>query len=249
MAHASLMEAGRYRARLAADTADIVRAQALRARVFRGDNGAEDGDAYDPICRHVLIEDRRSGDLVCCYRLLAVENGSHIGESYSAQFYELDTLADYSGSMVEVGRFCIAPEARDGDVLRLAWAALTKIIDDEGVGMLFGCSSFHGTDAQDYLDAFALLRARHIAPRKYLPRVKAPDVFRFAARLRRKPNAKRAFKVMPPLLRTYLMMGGWVSDHAVVDRDLGTLHVFTGLEIGAVPAARRKALRGMVEAA
>jgi L-ornithine Nalpha-acyltransferase len=245
MSHDSLMEAGRYRARLAAGPADIARAQALRARVFRGDGAAEDGDAFDPICRHVLIEEAQSGALVCCYRLLAVENGSRIGESYSAQFYELGSLAGYDGAMVEVGRFCIAPETRDGDVLRLAWAALTRIIDEEGISMLFGCSSFEGIDEKDYLDAFALLRARHIAPRKWLPRVKAPQVFRFAARLRRKPDARRGFKAMPPLLRTYLMMGGWVSDHAVIDRDLGTLHVFTGLEVGAVPAARQRALRGL----
>ena len=48
---------------------------------------------------------------------------------------------------------------------------------------------------------------------------------------------------MPPLLRSYLTMGGWVSDHAVVDRDLNTLHVFTGLEISAIPPARARALR------
>jgi putative hemolysin len=51
---------------------------------------------------------------------------------------------------------------------------------------------------------------------------------------------------MPPLLRTYLMMGGWVSDHAVVDRQMNTLHVFTGLEIGAIPAARKRLLRALV---
>jgi putative hemolysin len=51
---------------------------------------------------------------------------------------------------------------------------------------------------------------------------------------------------MPPLLRSYLAMGGWVSDHAVVDRDLGTLHVFTGLEIGAIPAARARQLRAVL---
>jgi len=50
---------------------------------------------------------------------------------------------------------------------------------------------------------------------------------------------------MPPLLRAYLRMGGWVSDHAVIDRDLGTLHVFTGLEIRAVPPARARALRAV----
>jgi putative hemolysin len=110
--------------------------------------------------------------------------------------------------------------------------------------MLFGCSSFHGTDADDHLDAFALLKDGHLAPRRWLPRVKAPDVFRFAQKLRRtKPDARRALSGMPPLLRTYLMMGGWVSDHAVVDHDLNTLHVFTGLEIAAIPPARARLLR------
>jgi hypothetical protein len=50
---------------------------------------------------------------------------------------------------------------------------------------------------------------------------------------------------MPPLLRSYLLMGGWVSDHAVVDPDLGTLHVFTGLEIRNVPPSRAALLRGV----
>ncbi|MEM8581620.1 MAG: ornithine-acyl-ACP acyltransferase, partial [Pseudomonadota bacterium] len=85
---------------------------------------------------------------------------------------------------------------------------------------------------------------RHIAPKRWLPRVKAPSVFPFAQRLkRRRPDMKRAQQGMPPLLRTYLLMGGWVSDHAVVDQDLNTLHVFTGLEIGAIPPARARILR------
>ena len=54
---------------------------------------------------------------------------------------------------------------------------------------------------------------------------------------------RRAMAQMPPLLRSYLMMGGWVSDHAVVDRQLNTLHVFTGLEIKAIPPARARLLR------
>jgi putative hemolysin len=122
---------------------------------------------------------------------------------------------------------------------------MTRFVDDEGVEMLFGCSSFHGTDAQGYLDAFAMLKERHLAPKRWLPRVKAPDVFRFARRLRRKPDARRAMMTMPPLLRSYLVMGGWVSDHAVVDRDLNTLHVFTGLEIRSIPEARVRSLRAL----
>jgi hypothetical protein len=40
-------------------------------------------------------------------------------------------------------------------------------------------------------------------------------------------------------------MGGWVSDHAVIDKQMDTLHVFTGLEISAIPDARKKLLRAV----
>ena len=147
--------------------------------------------------------------------------------------------------MVEMGRFCMAPEVHDPDILRVAWGAMNRYVDAHRVEMLFGCSSFAGTETAAYEDAFAMLKERHLAPSRWLPRVKAPNVFRFARRLRSKPDAQRAMLTMPPLLRTYLMMGGWVSDHAVVDRDLNTLHVFTGLEIAAIPASRKRALRAV----
>ena len=85
--------------------------------------------------------------------------------------------------------------------------------------------------------------ARNLA---WLPRVKAPQVFRFAQALAaRQPDARRALLTMPPLLRTYLLMGGWISDHAVIDRQMDTLHVFTGVEIAAIPPARARALRAL----
>mgnify|MGYP001793689227 CR=1 FL=1 len=61
------------------------------------------------------------------------------------------------------------------------------------------------------------------------------------------PDRRAGLRVMPPLLRTYLGMGGWVSDHAVIDPLMNTLHVFTGLEIDAVPDARKRVLRAMAE--
>ncbi len=239
---ADLLNRGRYRARLAQTGRDIAAAQALRTLAFG--TLQTDHDAYDARCAHVLIEDMHTdGHLVCCFRMLTMQDGSEIGQSYSAQFYDLSALNDFTSPMVEMGRFCIHPDWTDPDILRVAWGAMTAYVDQNGVEMLFGCSSFAGTETAEYLDAFAMLKHRHLAPKRWLPRVKAPDVFRFAARLRRRPNVKQAMLRMPPLLRTYLMMGGWVSDHAVVDRRMNTLHVFTGLEIGAIPPARKRLLR------
>jgi putative hemolysin len=238
-----LLERGRYLVRLAGTTQDIAAAFALRGLCF-GRNGP-DQDDFDDRCLQILVEDRDTARLVCCFRMLILDSGSQVTTSYSAQFYDLTALARFPGKMAELGRFCIHPDCTDPDILRIAWGAMTGIVDGQGVDMLFGCSSFAGTATDAYLDAFAMLKHRHLAPKRWLPRIKAPDVFRFAARLRQKPDAKRAMLGMPPLLRTYLLMGGWVSDHAVVDHHMNTLHVFTGLEIGAIPAARKRLLRAV----
>lgn len=200
---------GRYVARFADGPDDIRAGQRLRYRCFRGaDPEGLDADHFDDRCLHVLIEESATNRLVCCFRLMPFENGAAIGGSYAAQFYGLDNLAEFDGRMVEMGRFCIDPSVRDPDVLRVAWGAMTEYVDSEGVELLFGCSSFKGTEAEAYMDAFALLKERHLAPKRWLPRVKAPRVFRFGTRLRlRKPNLKLAMKGMPPLLRSYLVMG------------------------------------------
>ncbi|MGC3936750.1 GNAT family N-acetyltransferase [Roseobacter sp. EG26] len=234
---------GRYKARVASTPEELARAQAFRATCF-GLQVSRDVDAFDGRCAHFLVVDTKDDALVCTFRMLDL-SGAKVSGSYSAQYYELSALEAFEGRMVEMGRFCIHPNYRDPDILRIAWAAVTTYVDENDVQLLFGCSSFPGTETAEYLDAFAMLKARHLAPKRWLPRVKAPDVFRFAARLRRKPDFRKAMAHMPPLLRTYLMMGGWVSDHAVVDRQMNTLHVFTGVEIGAIPATRKRLLRAI----
>jgi len=253
-----MFRVGKFSSCIAKTEEDVRACQRLRYLAFiagrglapgRGDalDDLLDDDAFDPVCTHVMVEETRTGRLVCCFRLLPLENGSEISRSYSAQYYELSRLADFPGRMVEMGRFCIHPAWRDPNILRVAWAAMTAFVEHEGVELIFGCSSFHGVEAESYMDAFALLKERHLAPKRWLPRVKAPDVFRFARKLRlRRPDMKTAMRRMPPLLRSYLVMGGWVSDHAVIDRDLNTLHVFTGVEIRRVPAKRLALLRRLI---
>lgn len=196
---------GRYRVRQAAGAADVAAAQALRSRCFG--TSEPDRDAYDACCTHVLVEEIRSGALVCCFRLLLLESGAELARSYAAQFYGLAGLQGFAGRMAELGRFCIDPGAADPDILRIAWGALAAFVDANSVQMLFGCSSFAGTDPRPYGDCFALLRQRHLGPVRWQPEVKAPEVVRFAAGPAQRPDARRAMQELPPLLRTYLVMG------------------------------------------
>lgn len=235
---------GFYSARSADDAGDLAAAQNLRARAFPSRNGALDQDEFDEFCNHILIEDVGTGKLVCCFRFFHVKTTDDLSKSYSSQYYHLASLNAFPGQMLELGRFCIDPDCSDPAILRVAWSVITRFVDDNAIALLFGCSSFAGLEFNKHKDAFVLLKDKHLAPAHWLPGPKAPEIIEYAEDLRYvKPRLKLAQKAMPPLLRTYLAMGGWVSDHAVVDRHMNTLHVFTGVEIAAIPENRKRLLR------
>ncbi len=238
---------GGYRARLASTPADLRQAQQLRHDMFVGPrkNSAElDSDHFDALCQHVLIEDLKTGVIQACFRIMHFDSGASIHKSYSAQFYDLSRLSAFRKPMIEIGRFCTATYATDPNILRLGWAVLTRYVDTHAIAMMFGCSSFPGNDLHPFTETLALLKHRHLAPTEWAPLVKSADTDSFAQRLAaHKPTLKSATAMMPTLLRTYLSMGGWVSDHAVIDRDLETFHVFTGVEIAKIPPRRVELLR------
>ena len=242
---------GRYRVRIASSKSDIHASQQLRYLAF-GTASAEteiDSDRFDAFCTHFLVEEVTYGQLLCSFRMLPLPSGQEFSHSYSAQFYGFSDLDALSGPMVELGRFCLHPDAHDPDIIRTAWAAMTRYVDENNVKFMFGCASFFGNDARQYQDAFALLNEKHLAPKKHNPIAKANNIYRFDDDAPKVGfDRKQALQQMPPLLRTYLAMGGWVSDHAVVDTHMNTLHVFIGLEIAAIPAARKQWLRALTPA-
>ena len=238
---------GRYRARFASSQSEVLSAQALRYQCFNLLNKVDlDIDDFDTICQHVLIENLETKKLIGCYRILSFENGKNISTSYSAQFYDLKSIESYPRPMIEVGRFCIHAEVNDPNVVLTAWAALAQIVGQSQTELLFGCSSFEGIDKRKYLDSFALLRDRYIAPVHWRPQIKSAKVFCYSKELNYKVDKKKALLNMPPLLKTYLSMGAWVSDHAVVDLNMKTLHLFTGMEISKIPKSRKNFLLNLV---
>ena len=238
-----IIRVGRYRARYASSQIDVLAAQSLRYQCFNLSNKDElDVDDFDALCQHVLIENLETQKLICCYRILKFDSGKNISSSYSSQFYDLKVIENFTEPMIEVGRFCIDPEVNDPSVALTAWAALAQIVDHNQTQFLFCCSSFEGIEKEKYFDSFALLRDRYMAPDHWRPKIKAAQVFCYSKDLIYKVDKKKALLNMPPLLKTYLSMGAWVSDHAVVDLNMKTLHLFTGMEISKIPKSRKKFL-------
>ena len=225
-----------YAVRQARGQRDMDRVFALRCERF-----GVGQDAYDGDCTQIMIEE--NGHLAAAFRLRAFADGAAMTASYAAQFYDLADFVAMKQPALELGRFCLARQVQaEVDVLRLAFAAMAARVDALGAGLLFGCASFAGVDASAHSAALGGLRA-HIGQhwrigkraRHSLDLMQFPIGTDRAAMLRG----------LPPLLRSYLAIGGWVGDHAVQDFDLGTIHVFTALEVAHISPPRARALRAL----
>lgn len=229
---------GIYTARVAHGPGDAAATMALRQTCFRGGSTTPDADRFDDACQHMLV---LSGDtLVASFRTQTFQDATGLPTGYTAQFYDLTPLQTMPGPMIELGRFCLHPDHADPDILRLAWAALTQMVDQTNAQLLFGCTSFPGADAHIHSAPLGYLAQRHLGPGALRPGKRATETIDLGSF----PTPAQT-PTLPPLLKTYLAMGGWVSDHAVLDRDLNTTHVFTALEIARVPPARARALRAL----
>ena len=220
----------------------IKQALRLRAQVFR--NGGDDWDGHDPAAWHfgVWAADR-PGDILCTFRVFYHDTPGGVINGYSGARYDLTNLSHHMGMGVELGRFCICPQAHNPNILRMAWAVLTRLVDILGADMLFGLSSFPGINPRFTPGgpALAALVARNPAPSHMAPLPTAGQVnVPLAAPT---PNNQLRPGDLPPLVRTYLSMNAWFSGHYVVDHDLNTHNLFTCVEIAKVPETRARLLR------
>jgi putative hemolysin len=238
------LQRGGLRARLAG-LQDRPRLLALRQAAFPRVDGTPEGwEALDDACRHVLVE-TAGGQALAAFRVLELADGRALAGSYSARFHDLSPLMADPRPLAEMGRFCLVSGPQAADALRLAWGAMTRLVDAAGAARLIGCTSFPGAGWPRHRAALALLAERHLGPPALRPRAGSGEVVRYPALCGPVGDRRAALAGLPPLLRSYLAMGGWVGDHAVADRQLDTLHVFTCVEVAAVPPARAQSLRAI----
>jgi putative hemolysin len=206
---------------------------ALRRAVFRR-GVAEDDDAHDRSCRHLCVIGAQPGLPLAACRFRLFAGGAALCDSYAAAHYDLSRLCHRPAPAAEIGRLCARPGQSDAQVVRALLVSLAQLVIRDGVGLLFGCTSFDGADPARHAGAIAWLRTHAIGPAGLTPPAYLPAAV---------PEAEPAPVAVPPLLRAYLGLGARVGPDIVADRDLDTLHVFTALDVAQVPKARARALR------
>lgn len=232
--------AGDFEVRLAETAAEIDAAQALRYRVFYDEMKARptpemarlrrDFDDFDAVCEHLLVLDRRRGEgpggIVGTYRLIRRQAAAKIGRFYSAAEYDIAPLIDYPGEILELGRSCIEKDARNTATMQMLWRGIALYIYHFDIKVMFGCPSFPGTDPAQHAQAFSYLHHHHLAPPEIRARALESRYVRMDTLAPGSYDERKAMARVPPLIKGYLRLGGFVGDGAVIDSQFNTTDVF-----------------------
>jgi L-ornithine Nalpha-acyltransferase len=232
--------AGDFEVRLAQTAAEIDAAQALRYRIFYEEMAAHpspemavrrrDFDSFDDVCDHLLVLDRRRGEgpegIVGTYRLIRRAAAAKAGRFYSSAEYDIQKMIDYPSEVLELGRSCIAQDARNTSTMQMLWRGIALYAYHYDIRVMFGCPSLPGADPVQHAQALSYLYHYHLAP----PEIRVRALPSRYINMNMLPgdafDRRRAMARVPPLIKGYLRLGGFVGDGAVIDPQFNTTDVF-----------------------
>lgn len=225
--------------RLARTVEEIDWAQALRYRVFYGEMAAKptpemeargrDFDRFDDVADHLLVLDHKRGggpeSIVGTYRLIRRSAAAAAGRFYSDDEYDISPLVDFPGEVLELGRSCVDRDYRTRGPMQLLWAGIAEYVSQRDIKLMFGCASLPGTDPAALAVPLSYLAHAHLAP----PELRARALPHRYVDMRILPaeavNTRAALHDLPPLIKGYLRLGGFVGDGAVIDHEFNTTDV------------------------
>ena len=225
--------------RLAETEEEVAAAQALRYRVFYEEMSAKatsanaaakrDFDVFDDYCDHMVVFDDARGAgpeaIIGTYRVMRRDAAKRCGRFYTMGEFNIANLLAFPGEIMELGRSCIKADHRNGGTMQLLWRGIAEYVMAHNVGLMFGCASLPGTEPEDLAVPLSYLYHRHLAP----PALRARALPERYVAMNVIPlgdiSPRTALHVLPPLLKGYLRLGGFVGEGAVIDHDFGTTDV------------------------
>ena len=244
MASPSALTNGPLEVRLATDERELKAAQKLRYRVFYEEmqaapseamrRAARDFDAYDDVADHLLVLDHsrvgRDERVVGTYRLIRRHAARQVGRFYTSDEYDIAPLAAMKGEILELGRSCVDGDYRNRRVMDLLWRGIAAYIGIHDVQVMFGCASFPTARVEDHTLPLAYLHHNHTAPAEICPVAVPSRHVDMNLRAADSIDPRRGLASLPPLIKGYLRLGGFVGAGAVVDRQFNSVDVCVVVE-------------------
>jgi putative hemolysin len=234
------IHAGEFELRLAETEEEVLAAEHVRYQVFYEEMQAKptaamaearrDFDPYDEVCDHLLVIHRGVGrgaaGVVGTYRLIRREAAERRGHFYSVDEYDITPIIAFPAPILELGRSCLLADYRGRAAMQLLWRGIADYVLYYDIGLMFGCASLHGTDPDAHALALSYLYHNHLAPPELRARA-LPNRYIDMNRMPKEQIDRRAaLGDVPPLIKGYLRLGGFVGDGAVIDEQFNTIDVF-----------------------
>lgn len=230
---------GALQVRLAETDDEIAEAQALRYRVFYDERKAKptaemaaagrDFDDFDTVADHLLVLHRESDGaeerVIGTYRLIRRVAAERHGGFYTADEYTIDMLVAHPGEVLELGRSCVDAAFRNRPTMQLLWRGIAQYVMHFKIELMFGCASLPGVDLQELGDQLSYLHHYHLAPEELRPRALQSRYANMNIVEKESFDAKRVAASLPPLIKGYIRLGGYVGDGAVIDHQFNTTDV------------------------
>jgi putative hemolysin len=245
---------GTLEVRLAHTAAEVRQAQKLRYRIFYQEGSAvpnparllarRDIDGYDAICDHLLVVDYAARDcnalnrpaVVGTYRLLRQSLAEGYGGFYTAGEFNIRTLVARHSHLqfLELGRSCVLSPYRNKRTVELLWHGIHAYILQNHCDVMFGCASLDATDPKQIALPLSFLHHYARAPEPWRAQALPDRYVEMNTMSKDAIDPKAALHALPPLIKGYLRLGGYVGDGAVVDHEFGTTDVLIVLPVSAI---------------
>ncbi|MGH8373522.1 MAG: GNAT family N-acetyltransferase [Gammaproteobacteria bacterium] len=220
---------GRLSVGLACSESELRESQRLRYKVFAEEQGADlhgtepglDEDKFDAYCRHVLVRDNESDEVIASTRVLLDLDARRAGGFYSEGEFELDSVLTAPGRTMEIGRTCVHPDYRRGAVISMLWSGLARLINVNEFQRIIGCASIPMHDGgAGALATYAWLSRERLVSTEFNvhPRLPLP------------PISVAPAPLMPPLLKAYVRLGAMICGEPCWDPEFNTADMLVVLD-------------------
>lgn len=227
-----------FEVRLARSEEEIALAQSLRYRVFIEEmNGSttpenekvkKDIDDFDQYADHLLVIDPQAPEeekVVGTYRLIRRSVAEKNIGFYTETEFNIKKLKNYEGEILEIGRSCVAPAYRTRAAIQLLWRGIAAYVLQFNVELIFGCASIPTTNIEEIKEQLSYLYHFHLAP----PALRTKALNHRYVQMNLIPaemiDHRKALSQLPPLIKGYLRIGGFIGDGAIIDHDFQSTDV------------------------
>ena len=189
-----------------------------------------DRDAFDAVADHLAGGRPRARpgaeSVVATYRLIRASAAAQDRPVlFGRRVRHLGGGSTFPAEVMELGRSCVDPDYRNRAAMQLLWRGIAAYVFLHRIDLMFGCASLPGTDPDAVAVELTYLYHHHLAPPALRPRA-LPH--RYVEMRRLDPagiDPRRALAQLPPLIKGYLRLGGFIGDGAVIDEQFNTIDV------------------------